>query len=137
MRLDGCNALVTGASAGIGREFARLLAERARSLVLVARRRDRLEALRDELKTHHPDLIVHVRAADLSDLTQVRELVESLEGEGVPIDLLINNAGLGDMGSFSTSDCGRVEQMLLVNALALTVLTRECLPQMLVQKHQL
>ncbi len=60
MRLDGCQALITGASAGIGREFARQLAERAGTLVLVARRQERLEELREELIARHPGLRVQV-----------------------------------------------------------------------------
>ena len=65
MKIDGCCALITGASAGIGREFARQLGSRARGLVLVARRADRLNELRDELLTRDPNLSFHVRAVDL------------------------------------------------------------------------
>ncbi len=73
MRLDGCNALITGASAGIGREFARQIAGRGRSLILIARREQRLNELRDELKQQHPNLTVHIRKTDLADLTQLKE----------------------------------------------------------------
>ena len=66
MRLEGCHALVTGASAGIGREFARQLGGRAATLVLVARRKERLEELRAELVQRHPRLRVEIRPADLS-----------------------------------------------------------------------
>lgn len=134
MKLDGCHALVTGASAGIGREFARLLAPRAQSIVLVARRRERLEELRNELTRQNPSLTVHVRAVDLAERTEVQRLLEWLKQEKMAIDLLINNAGLGDMGSFATSDPERIERMLLVNMFALTLLTRELLPAML--SHQ-
>ena len=74
MKLDSCRALITGASAGIGREFARQLAGRARSLILVARREERLNQLRDELRQQHPNLTVHIRKADLADLAQLKEL---------------------------------------------------------------
>ena len=134
MNLDGCRALVTGASAGLGREFARLLALRAQSIVLVARRRERLEELRDELTRQHPNLAVHIRAGDLAQRTEVQSLLEWLAQEKISVDLLINNAGLGDMGSFATGDPERIEQMLLVNTLALTLLTRHLLPAML--SHQ-
>src|SRR5207302_8877862 len=96
MNLDNCSAVITGASAGIGRELARQLAARAKLLVLVARRRDRLEELRAELTGKNPALRVEIREADLSNLEQTMQLADSLTNE--PIDLLINNAGVGDHG---------------------------------------
>ena len=71
MKLDGCSALITGASAGIGREFARQLAGRARSLILVARREQELSELRDELRRQYPNLNIHIRKTDLADLAQL------------------------------------------------------------------
>jgi short-subunit dehydrogenase len=130
MKLDGRNALITGASAGIGREFARQLAGRAQSLILVARREKRLNEVRDELTQQHPNLRIQVRETDLADLPQIEELKAWLEREHIDVDLLINNAGLGDSGPFATSDLRRNEQMMLVNMVALTSLTRRLLPQM-------
>src|SRR5216117_3204639 len=135
MKIDGCSALITGASAGIGREFARQLAGRARSLILVARREERLNQLRAELRQQNPNLTVHIRKADLADLAQLKELEGWLEHEKIDVDLLINNAGLGDLGSFATSDPARNEQMTLVNMVALTSLTRHLLPQMIANKR--
>ncbi len=135
MNLEGCSALVTGASAGIGREFARQLAGRARSIVLVARRREQLEELRAELLGQHPNLEVQVRVVDLAERPQVEELLRWLEQQKIEIDLLINNAGLGDLGSFATSDPERIELIILVNMLALTVLTRRLLPAMIRKKR--
>ena len=135
MRLDDSNALITGASSGLGREFARQLAGQARSLVLVARREQRLSELRGELTQHHPNLVVHIRETDLADLAQLKELVAWLEREKIDVDLLINNAGLGDLGPFATSDPIRNEQMTLVNVVALTSLTRHLLPQMIARKR--
>ena len=91
MKLEDCSALITGASSGIGREFARQLAPRAKSLVLVARRRDRLEELKTELLARSPSLRVEIRETDLSNLEQTMELAKSLAEQ--PIDFLINNAG--------------------------------------------
>jgi short-subunit dehydrogenase len=133
--LEGSNALITGASAGIGREFARQLAGRARSLVLVARRRERLEELRDELPKRDPNLSVYIRVTDLSDQSAVIDLCDWLEREKITIDLLINNAGLGDLGSFATSELQRVKEMLAVNVTALTLLTRLLLPGMIARKR--
>ena len=135
MKLDGCSALITGASAGIGREFARQLAGRGRSLILVARREQKLNELCEDLKQQHPNLTVHICKTDLANLTQLKELVAWLEREKIDVDLLINNAGLGDLGSFATSDPIRNEQMTLVNVVALTSLTRHLLPQMIARKR--
>jgi short-subunit dehydrogenase len=74
MKIEGCSALITGASAGIGREFARQLASRARTLVLIARREQRLNELRDELRNQNAQLNLHVRVVDLSDKSQIDEL---------------------------------------------------------------
>jgi uncharacterized protein len=135
MKINDCSALITGASAGIGREFARQLASRAQTLVLVARREQRLNELRDELRDHNPQLNVHVRVVDLCDKSQIDELVRWLEENKIGIDFLINNAGLGDYGSFVTSDPERDDRIIEVNILALTLLTRRLLPQMIARKR--
>jgi len=135
MKIDGCSALITGASAGIGRDFAHQLATRARTLVLVARREQRLNELRDELRNRNANLNVHVRVVDLCDKSQVDELVRWLEQNAIGIDLLINNAGLGDYGSFATSDAERDDRIIQVNIVALTLLTRRLLPQMIARKR--
>jgi len=135
MKLDGCSALITGASSGIGREFARQLANRARTIVLVARRSERLADLRDELLNRNPNLDVNVRVVDLADKTQIELLIDSLAHDKIDVDLLINNAGLGDSGAFATGDAIRNEQMLLVNVVALTSLTRRLLPQMIAKRR--
>src|SRR5438067_8287422 len=135
MKLDDCNALITGASAGIGREFARQLARRARSMILVARREDRLAELCDELRRQHPHLVVQIRQVDLADLAQLHELMEWLGSERIDVNVLVNNAGLGDSGPFATSDPIRNEQMTLVNVVALTSLTRHILPQMIAKRR--
>jgi uncharacterized protein len=135
MTLDGCSALITGGSAGIGREFARQLAGRARSLILVARREQKLNTLRDELRPEHPNPAVYIRKTDLADPAQLEELTAWLDREKLDVDLLINNAGLGDIGSFATSDPRRNEQIMHVNMVALTSLTRHLLPQMIARRR--
>jgi hypothetical protein len=135
MNLDNCSALITGASAGIGREFARRLANRARALVLVARREQRLSELRDELRDRNPQLNVHVRVVDLCDKSQIDELVRWLEQDKIDIDFLINNAGLGDYGTVATSDFERDDRIIQVNVAALAFLTRLLLPQMIQRKR--
>ena len=135
MSLDNCSALITGASAGIGGEFARQLANRARTLVLVARREQRLNELRDELRSRNPQLNVQVRVVDLCDKSQIDELVRWLEQNKIDIDFLINNAGLGDYGPVATSDFERDDRIIQVNIAALAFLTRLLLPQMIQRKR--
>jgi short-subunit dehydrogenase len=135
MKLDGCNVLITGASAGIGREFARQLAGRARLITLLARREKRLVELADQLQREHPRLLVHTRKVDLSDLAQLEDLLDWLHHENVDIDVLINNAGLGDSGPFVKSDPVRNKEMTLVNVTAVTLLTRHLLPQMIAKRR--
>lgn len=135
MRLAGCHALVTGASAGIGREFARQLGGRAARLVLVARRKERLEELRAELLGRHPRLQVEIRAADLSEHAAVDDLLAWVQAQKPAIDLLINNAGLGDLGAFATSDPGKIDAIMQVNMVALTRLTRGLIPAMIAQRR--
>jgi short-subunit dehydrogenase len=135
MNLDGCNALITGASAGIGRELARQLSERAASLVLVARRIDRLEEMRAELQQRNPNLQIQIRSVDLADEASFDAFCEWIERERIAVDFLINNAGLGDAGTVATSEPGRVREMILVNVLALTHLTRRLLPLLIAQNQ--
>ncbi len=135
MKLGGCRALITGASAGIGQELARQLAARASTLILVARREERLAQLRDELSAQHPKLQVALRQSDLSKEEEIRGLLGWMESEKFAIDLLINNAGLGDLGPFVTADAERLERMMQVNMVALTRLTRALLPAMIAKKR--
>ena len=87
-----CTALITGASAGIGREIARQLAPLAGTLILVARRTDRLESLRDELLQINPTLRVEFHTVDLSVPAQVDVLCNALAENAVELDFLINNS---------------------------------------------
>lgn len=122
LNLDGTVAVITGASSGIGREFARLLAPRARRLILVARRRDRLEELKRELEAAAPGLSVQLEPCDLSDRNASSALVERLRQCG-PIDVLINSAGSGDFGPYDRADWRRIEKMFDLNIVGLALLT--------------
>ena len=127
--LHGCTALITGASSGIGAEMARQLAPHAKALVLVARRGDRLDALKGELARSGLRIVCH--AADLANAGDIGGFLSALAGSGIRIDFLINNAGLGDHGLFEASDWKRVEAMLDVNVKALTRLTHALLPEII------
>jgi len=102
-------------------------------MLLVARRRDRLEELKEQLVRANPALIIEIAERDLSDLSQTNELAQSLAAKR--IDFLINNAGLGDIGSFAAAEPERVLAQVQVNVLALTALTRSVLPAMLTQRR--
>ena len=125
-----CTVLITGASAGIGREFARQLAPVVNTMVLVARRNDRLEALELELKIVNPRLEVFCRQLDLRDQAELERFCDWLDESGLSIDLLVNNAGLGDRGAFIDGEWARLQAMLQVNIAALTYLTYRILPSM-------
>jgi len=125
-----CTVLITGASAGIGREFARQLAPAVNTMILVARRKDRLEALELELKIINPQLEVFCRQLDLRDQAALERFCNWLDESGLSVDLLVNNAGLGDRGAFIDSEWERVHAMLQVNIETLTYLTYRILPSM-------
>lgn len=128
-------ALVTGASSGLGEEFARQLAPRVDKLVLVARRQDRLEHLADIIRNRHPHCAVAVFACDLTRSTERDSLVSELAERGWSPDLLVNNAGIGDYGEFITADWPRIEGMLDLNIAALTHLSHALAPEMARRGH--
>jgi short-subunit dehydrogenase len=118
-------AVVTGASAGIGRELAHVLAREGHDLVLVARREAELTELARELKEKH-GVDSQVRPTDLAEPGAARQLVESLGN----VDVLVNNAGFGGHGAFVSRDRDAELRMIAVNVAALTDLTRLVLPGM-------
>ncbi len=123
----GETALVTGASSGIGKAFARALASRGLDLVLVARREDLLEELAAELRRTY-NCRARVRVADLSKTHEIDTLLAGL-GE-LEIDLLISNAGFGLKGTFEDDDLARQISMVHTNAIAPLVLCHKLLPAM-------
>jgi len=127
-------ALVTGASSGIGAEFARQLAARGMHLVLTARRSELMEELADELHTRHGTR-TEILTRDLSDSAQVTELMRDVESRNIDVELLINNAGFGLVTEVENTDPHRVQELLRLNIAALTQLTYWVLPQMLERQH--
>lgn len=115
--------MVTGASSGIGESLARQLAPRVRCLVVVARRAERLEALKNRLATDHPGLTLDVQPCDLTDRAATDAMLSRVAAEHGSVDLLINNAGFGAFGVFDRADWSSVEGMLDLNVRALTYLT--------------
>ena len=125
-------ALVTGASAGLGREFANLFAKDGHDLVLVARRKERLDELAGDLRDTW-GVEVQVVAQDLGERGAAREVVEAL-GE-TKIDFLVNNAGFGSNGAFWELPAEMESAMVQVNITALLELTRLLLPAMVERKR--
>jgi uncharacterized protein len=121
-------ALVTGASAGLGVEFARQLSKRGHRLVLAARRKERLEELARELGK------ARAVAIDLSKKDSAARLLADLEANGETVDLLVNNAGFGLIGRFAELDAKRERQMIDLNIGTLTDLCRAVAPQMIARK---
>lgn len=126
--------LVTGASSGIGEELARRFAADGSDLVLVARSEERLRRLAAELEKTH-GIAARVETVDLSEPEQLAELCERLRGEGVAVDVLVNNAGFGARGPVAELDLGRQLEMVRLNVEALTALTRFLLPGMLERRR--
>ena len=121
-------ALVTGASAGLGVEFARQLSKRGHRLVLVARRKERLEKLAKELGN------ARAVAIDLSKANAAAKLIADLEEKGEVVDLLVNNAGFGLIGRFAELDAKRERQMIDLNVGTLADLCRGVAPGMIERK---
>ena len=130
MTKTGKTALVTGASAGLGADFARLFAADGHDLVLVARRRGKLDELARELESKHGARVT-VIAADLTRPEAPEQLAKQLSDDGIAIEFLVNNAGLGVTGPFAESDVARELGMLALNITALVHLTRLLLPAMI------
>ena len=121
--LHGRTALVTGASSGLGVDFATILAERGCNLVLVARREDRLRALAERLTAAH-GVRVDVIGMSLSPLGAAQTLYDRLRAMHLDIDVLINNAGFGIWGPFAEIPWEREEEMLRLDVIALVHLTK-------------
>src|SRR5437762_1127097 len=127
-------ALVTGASSGIGAEFARQLAAEGMDQVLVARRADRLATLGDEL-TKKFSVRCHTIASDLSQPEAAQRIFAETESKGLQIDWLVNNAGFGTNGEFATLPLEREMEEIHLNIGALVALARLYLPSMVERKR--
>ena len=131
--IRGCTALITGATAGLGAEFARQLGPVASRLVLVGRRVERLADLADSLKSSNPHLQIDSIAVDLARSSERERLAAHIVQEQIPLNLLVNNAGLGDLGAFDSAEWSRLASVLEVNVTALTHLSHLLLPMLRAQ----
>jgi len=114
--------LITGASGGIGKEFAYIFAKEKYNLILVARSKDKLDSLAKELKEKYKTE-VNVFVSDLSNPESPQKLYEQIKNENITINVLINNAGFGDYGKFIDGDLQKYLWMINLNITALTELT--------------
>ncbi len=127
-------ALVTGASRGLGKYFARALAARQQNLVLAARDKDRLTAIAAELEKTH-GIRAETLVLDLASPGAGGRLAEQLKDRGLKIDLLVNNAGFGDSGEFLKLSLARQLEMINLQNATVVELTYELLPAMIEQRR--
>jgi uncharacterized protein len=125
--------LITGASSGIGLELARIFAANRHDVILVARSEDKLRGLARECEAS--GVRAHVIPADLAKAGAARAIVEGVEKLGVEIDILVNNAGFGVYGKFVETSLATELEMIQVNIVALTELTKRCLPGMVARRR--
>ena len=131
--LRGKTALVTGASSGLGADFARLLAARGCNLICVARRAERLRSLRREIVAQHAST-VEVLPTDLLAPDAAQHLYDRVRSLGMTLDVLINNAGFGIYGDFVDIPWPRERDMLTLDIVTLTHLTKLCVTDMVARK---
>lgn len=120
-------ALITGASSGIGKELAHIHAEKGGDLIIVARSKDKLEELKNDLEKKH-SVNVTVIEKDLTQASAPKEIYEEVKSKGIEIEYLINNAGFGGRGKFHEREWEKDLAMINLNVVALTSLTRHFLP---------
>ncbi|RPA58638.1 SDR family oxidoreductase [Gordonia oryzae] len=133
MEYRNLTTLITGASAGIGEEFARTLAAKGTNVILVARSVDKLSALAEELRSTH-GIRAEVIGSDLSVPGAAASLVADVDALGIEIDLLINNAGFGTYGDLADADPARIRDEVSLNVAALTDLTTIYVQRMTARK---
>lgn len=126
-------ALITGASSGLGKEFARIHASRGGDLLLVARRQNELEIVKSELEKEF-GVQVTVFAVDLTLNDAVESILNKIKSNGIIVEILINNAGFGGYGNFHERELQHELEMIRLNVEALTKLTHYLLPEMLKRK---
>jgi uncharacterized protein len=126
----GTTVLVTGASAGLGAEFARHLAARGANLVLVARREDRLDALKSELESQHKVTVTPI-AVDLTAPGAASDLADRVRMLGLPVHSLINNAGFGTHNNFGDESPAQIHNEVTLNVTAVVDLTKAFWPELI------
>jgi len=135
LTFKNATVLLTGASSGMGKLMAYDLAKDAKTLILVARRKDKLQGLAEELSAEYDNLQVLVMPCDLSDMAATKKLISDINAQIASVDILINNAGMGNNNFFIDSDFDQLATMTQLNCLAPTLLARSFLPGMIERRH--
>jgi short-subunit dehydrogenase len=135
LNFKGKTVLITGASSGIGKEFAKSLANKGANLIITARSGDDLQILAKELETNNTEIWVKTMALDLSELNAARVLFNNINDMGLSVDYLINNAGFGKFCEFSNESFETYQNMLMLNINSLVELTHLFLPNMKKQNN--
>ncbi|MEP1445059.1 MAG: SDR family oxidoreductase [Paraglaciecola sp.] len=130
LNFENTTILITGASSGIGKEFAKQFASKGANLILTARTHSDLMNLAEYLESEHTNILIKTIPADLSEPNGARKLYEKISDLGLPVDYLINNAGFGKFCEFSGESFETYHRMLMLNINALVELTHLCLPAM-------
>src|SRR5690606_27104976 len=128
-------ALITGGTSGFGYEFAKLFAQDGFDLILVARSEDRLKAVKGELMSINPDIEIRTLAIDLSRANAPEEVFNETEGQGLEVQVLVNDAGQGEHGNFLDYDLSRDLEIIHLNVISLVSLTKLFLHRM-VQRNE-
>lgn len=131
LNFDNTTVLITGASSGIGKEFAKQLAQKGANLILTARTHNDLKVLALELEHQHSNIWVKTITADLTEANGANDLFARIKSSGLSVDYLINNAGIGKFCEFSAERFEIYHKMLMLNVNALVELTHLCLPAMI------
>ncbi len=128
-------ALITGASKGLGKEFAKIHAANGDNLVLIARTEEALLLLKSDLEAKHKSIQIDLFVKDLSSSKNIVEIYNHIKDKGIQIDYLINNAGIGEFGFFVDASWERNAQMIDLNIKTLTQLCQLFLPEMVTRKE--
>ena len=128
--------LITGASSGLGEQFAKAFAQKGRNLILAARSKQKLEQIAQALREKHA-VEIHCFECDLSHPDSAETLFKMCQDAGCEVDLLINNAGVGFFGNFEDQDIAQLQDMLLLNTLSLTKLTYLFLAQLKINQGRI
>lgn len=134
MKRESRTVLITGATSGIGYELSKIFAQNGYNLVLVARNKEKLGQIAQEIKDHFL-VKVDIIQTDLSVTTAASDVFAELQDKSIHVDILVNNAGFNEYGPFYRTDLQKELQMIQVNLISLTALTKLLLPEMLHQKY--
>jgi len=129
------NALISGASSGFGKEFAKLFAQAGYNLVLVARHEQGLQSVASEIELKHPDCNVTIMPKDLSVPGSAQELCNQVRDQNLRVDALVNDAGFGSHGLFVETELEKEQQLMYLNILSLVELTKFFLKEMVARNN--